>query len=117
MAAGGPLIHPSVPALLFTPICPFSLSFRPLVLPTDVQLLFKVPLEARCTVFVGVDGHTRFELKKGEGLEVRVSKYLTSYVTMSSFSGVTSWFKNVKKRLNWNEKPIKECEALVEAPY
>jgi len=104
MAAGGPLIHPSIPGLLFTPISPFSLSFRPLVLPVDVKLVFKVPLEARCTVFVGVDGHTRFELQKGEGLEVKVSSYLSSYISLSNCPMISTWYSNIKKRLNWNKK-------------
>ena len=78
MAAGGSLVHSAIPGLLFTPICPFSLSFRPLVFPEDVQLTFKVSGEARSSVMVSVDGHTRFELNKGEGLEVKVSKYPVS---------------------------------------
>jgi len=38
VAAGASMIHPSVPAIMVTPICPHSLSFRPIVVPAGVQL-------------------------------------------------------------------------------
>lgn len=41
------MVHPSVPAILFTPICPHSLSFRPVVLPDYADVVLKVPEDAR----------------------------------------------------------------------
>lgn len=38
MSAGGPIIHPGIEAILVTPICAHSLSFRPIVLPTTETL-------------------------------------------------------------------------------
>lgn len=38
VAAGASMIHPSVPAIMITPICPHSLSFRPIVVPAGVEL-------------------------------------------------------------------------------
>ncbi|XP_077231591.1 NAD kinase 2 isoform X2 [Tasmannia lanceolata] len=40
-AAGGSMVHPNVPCMLFTPICPHSLSFRPVILPDSAQLELK----------------------------------------------------------------------------
>ena len=45
VAAGASMIHPSVPAIMVTPICPHSLSFRPIVVPAGVEL--KVRREAQ----------------------------------------------------------------------
>ena len=42
LAAGGSMVHPQVPCILFTPICPHSLSFRPLMFPDHVQLCIQV---------------------------------------------------------------------------
>ena len=39
VAAGASMIHPSVPAIMITPICPHSLSFRPIVVPAGVELM------------------------------------------------------------------------------
>ena len=112
MAAGGSLVHSAIPGLLFTPICPFSLSFRPILFPDNVQIVFKVSSEARSSVFVSVDGHTRFELSKGEGVEIKASKYPVSYVV--STGSVSGWFTNVKALLNWNAKTFKRVDSLEE---
>jgi NAD kinase len=42
LAAGGSMVHPQVPCILFTPICPHSLSFRPLMFPDYCQLCIQV---------------------------------------------------------------------------
>lgn len=41
------MVHPCVPAILFTPICPHSLSFRPVILPDYADVELKVPQDAR----------------------------------------------------------------------
>lgn len=48
-AAGASMIHPNVPAIMITPICPHSLSFRPIVVPAGVELKVgsKLPLLAQ----------------------------------------------------------------------
>lgn len=46
VAAGASMMHPSVPAIMITPICPHSLSFRPIVVPAGVEL--KVVLADEC---------------------------------------------------------------------
>lgn len=43
MAAGASMCHPSVPAIIICPICPHSLSFRPIVVPAGVDLRVKKP--------------------------------------------------------------------------
>ena len=39
LAAGASMVHPSVPCMIITPICPHSLSFRPIVVPAGVEIL------------------------------------------------------------------------------
>lgn len=62
LAAGGSMVHPAVPAMLFTPICPHTISSRPLVFPEHVVLRVKVRLpcwrhaEASSYVQAGLQG-------------------------------------------------------------
>ena len=72
-------------------------------------------MEARCPVFVSVDGHSRFELVKGEGVEIKVSTYLASYVVSSDPHIVSSWYSNVKSMLNWNAKTIHKSDSMTDA--
>eukprot|EP00959_Pyramimonas_sp_CCMP1952_P031440 659375-Pyramimonas_sp.AAC.1 len=48
------MVHPNVPCILFTPICPHSLSFRPIVFPDRSRLRLKVP-DSRATMWASFD--------------------------------------------------------------
>jgi len=63
MSAGGSMVHPSVPAILFTPICPHSLSFRPIIFPDSVQLRVDISENARSHSWASFDGKFRQQLK------------------------------------------------------
>merc|ERR1719446_1983343 len=56
LAAGGSMVHPSVPAILLTPVSPHSLSFRPALLPDSAVVTVGVPLSARNGAALSVDG-------------------------------------------------------------
>eukprot|EP00007_Cunea_sp_BSH-02190019_P004221 CAMPEP_0174231514 /NCGR_PEP_ID=MMETSP0417-20130205/2032_1 /TAXON_ID=242541 /ORGANISM="Mayorella sp, Strain BSH-02190019" /LENGTH=355 /DNA_ID=CAMNT_0015309417 /DNA_START=134 /DNA_END=1197 /DNA_ORIENTATION=+ len=56
LSAGGSMIHPSVSAILFTPICPHSLSCRPLCLPDSVEIKIQLPYTSRSSAWVSFDG-------------------------------------------------------------
>ncbi|KAG0486966.1 hypothetical protein HPP92_009061 [Vanilla planifolia] len=63
-AAGGSMVHPNVPCMLFTPICPHSLSFRPVILPDSARLELKIPEDARSNAWVSFDGKRRQQLSR-----------------------------------------------------
>jgi len=64
LSAGGSLVHPEIPALLITPICPHTLSFRPMLLPDSMELRICVPYNSRSTAWASFDGRGRVELKR-----------------------------------------------------
>ena len=69
------MVHPSVPAILFTPICPHSLSFRPVLLPDSAELELRVPDDARDTAWVCFDGKKRQQLQRGDSVTIRMSAH------------------------------------------
>lgn len=70
MSAGGPIISPGVAALVVTPICPHSLSFRPVVVPADSTLLIRaVRVNVGTTLFC--DGQASTKLLKGDHVVIR----------------------------------------------
>ncbi|KAJ3243753.1 hypothetical protein HDU78_011820 [Chytriomyces hyalinus] len=75
LSAGGSIVHPLVPALLVTPICPHTLSFRPMLLPESIELKVQVPPDARGAAWVSFDGKSRIELTPGEEVRVEVSRF------------------------------------------
>jgi len=102
VSAGGSMMHPSVPAILVTPICPHSLSFRPVVLPDSATLLLRVPNDARSTAWVCFDGKSRQEVKRGDGIMIKMSEYPMPSINygdqMSEFVG------SLVRCLNWNDR-------------
>jgi NAD+ kinase len=76
LAAGGSMVHPSLEGILFTPICPHSLSFRPLVFPDHVQLRVQVPESVRTNeLLCSFDGSHHIALMPGDALVVQLCKY------------------------------------------
>lgn len=72
LSSGGSIVHPLVPSLLLTPICPRSLSFRPLVLPANTPITLRLGEKNRGReVEVSIDGR-RIAGRTGVGMEVRV---------------------------------------------
>jgi NADH kinase len=75
LSAGGPIVHPSVPSLLLTPICPRSLSFRSVLLPTDVRIHLKISPHSRAAAELSLDGRAVGVLEPHEYLTVSMSRY------------------------------------------
>lgn len=72
LSSGGSIVHPLVPALLLTPICPRSLSFRPLILPANTPITLRLSKKNRNRkVDVSIDGELQRE-GLSVGMEIRV---------------------------------------------
>jgi NADH kinase len=73
LSSGGSIIHPLVSSLLMTPICPRSLSFRPLILPANTPITLRLSEKNRGRELeVSIDGQRR-SVGVGAGMEVRVN--------------------------------------------
>lgn len=102
MAAGGSVIHPAVPAILVTPICPHVLSFRPMVLPDHVVLRCFVPDDARSPACVSFDGKERVKLRKGESIQICMSNYPVPTINRVDHS--SDWLGSLKRNFNFNTR-------------
>lgn len=100
LSAGGSLMHPSIPGILLTPICPHTLSFRPMVLSDSHLLRIAVPTTSRSTAYCSFDGKGRVELRQGDYVTVEASQY--PFPTVVSDSG--EWFTSVQRALRWNTR-------------
>lgn len=72
-----------VPAILLTPVCPHSLSFRPIVVPSTVELKIRVPLDSRNCAWVSIDGRNRQKLERGDYVRITVSSFPVSGMAKS----------------------------------
>jgi NAD+ kinase len=100
LSAGGSLVHPDIPAILLTPICPHTLSFRPMLLNDSMALRVAVPLRSRATAYCAFDGKGRVELRQGDHITIAASQYPFPTV----LSQPTEWFDSISRTLRWNSR-------------
>ncbi|CAI5744247.1 unnamed protein product [Peronospora destructor] len=103
LSAGGSMAHPSVPSMLFTPICPHTLSFRPLIFHDSATLKIEFPVTSRASACcVSFDGKNRVRMKRGDSIVVRVSSYpLPSICRVNENQ---DWFESMITNLSWNQR-------------
>ncbi|XP_065133165.1 NAD kinase b isoform X1 [Paramisgurnus dabryanus] len=99
-AAGASMIHPNVPAIMVTPICPHSLSFRPIVVPAGVELMITLSPDARNTAWVSFDGRKRQEIRHGDSIKITTSCYPVPSICCHDL--VYDWFESLAECLHWN---------------
>ena len=89
LSAGGPILEPTLPALVLTPVCPHTLTLRPLVLPDSVRLDLSVENDPT-DVFLTLDGQEGFPVSSTTRIAIARSSETVSLVRASeaSFFGV-----------------------------
>jgi NAD+ kinase len=96
LSAGGPVIFPSMNAVVITPICPFTLSNRPIVVPdnADIELILKTDKEE---VALTLDGQVGFPLKVEDRVEIRKSRTTFNLIQPSN----RNYFDVLRDKLRW----------------
>jgi len=100
MAAGGPILDPEMEAVVVSPVCPFTLSNRPLVLPSRQTLRVTVEKEQRSGVILTIDGQDAFELKPCDTV---IIKHLPHYARLIT-AGRSSYYSALQEKLRWGEE-------------
>jgi NAD+ kinase len=98
MAAGGPILHPGVEAIVITPICPMSLSSRTVVVPPRSRLSVAPLGETSGRVKLWKDGAVATTLLRGDRVEVQRSDHMSSMVVLNQ---KPSYFRSLSHRLHW----------------
>ena len=96
LSAGGPVIYPSMNAVVITPICPFTLSNRPIVVPDDavIELCLKTKAEE---VALTLDGQVGFPLQVED--RVRIRKSETTFNLVQPMN--RNYFEVLRDKLQW----------------
>ena len=98
LSAGGPLVHPGLSAILVTPICPFMLGSRPIILPADCVLTTGFDSRSSSdTAKIIVDGRHTWDMHQGDILEVRAAGLPLQLITSSS----RDYFSILRTKLHW----------------
>jgi NAD+ kinase len=97
LAAGGPIVHPAVDAMLLTPIAPHTLTNRPVVIPASSHVHVRPIMEERDEVFVTFDGQRGFALRPDDLVSIRRAVRPLRLVR----SARRSYFDVLREKLKW----------------
>jgi NAD+ kinase len=97
VAAGGPILDPEIEAFIINPICPFTLSNRPIVVPANEIIIVEVEAEQRSGVLLTVDGQQTFSLEPGDRIFIRKALYEAKIIA----SGRQGFYRALQTKLNW----------------
>jgi len=101
LAAGGPIVHPAVDAMLLTPIAPHTLSNRPIVIPAASNVQVRPVMDERDEVFVTFDGQIGFPLRPNDLLHVTRAPRPLRIVK----SAKRTYFDVLRQKLKWGGGP------------
>lgn len=100
LSAGGSIVHPEVPCVMLTPICPRSLSFRPLILPQSSKISVSVSAISRGLCDLSVDGYSHGLLTTGDVVNVCASPTPVWCVSKDT----DDWVHHLNGLLGFNSK-------------
>jgi NAD+ kinase len=101
LAAGGPVLHPEMDAMILNPICPFTLSNRPLVVPGSERIEVLVEEGKRTGVMLTVDGQETFMLQAGDKITFTHADR-KALIYMPERLG---FYEVLREKLNWSGGP------------
>jgi NAD+ kinase len=100
LSAGGPIVQPYVPALLLSPICPHTLSFRPMVVASSSRIRLQL-LTAGEEVYLTLDGQRGITLGKNDIIEIKRAEFALQLLS----SPRRNYFDLLKEKLAWATFP------------
>ncbi|MGD9329932.1 MAG: NAD(+)/NADH kinase [Desulfobacterales bacterium] len=97
LAAGGPVIHPEVPGIIMTPICPFTLTNRPLVIPDSARIEMSLVNDSSNMVLT-FDGQAGMEINHGDRIRITKSPHPVHMIKVPG----SEYFDILKAKLSWS---------------
>jgi NAD+ kinase len=100
LSAGGPILHPTLPAFIMVPICPHTLSYRPIAVSSDSHIEIVMTHTGNQTAHVTFDGQTNFGLQDGDRVSVRRTETPVTLLRPSH----RNHYDVLRTKLRWGEK-------------
>ncbi|HXH14324.1 MAG TPA: NAD(+)/NADH kinase [Alphaproteobacteria bacterium] len=100
LAAGGPILYPSLEALIINPICPFTLTNRPLVIPDTVKIEV-ILVKDNEDVMVTLDGQVGVALRYRDVIEIRKAETRLKLIECPG----KNYFEILRTKLKWGDAP------------
>jgi len=100
LGAGGPILHPNVDAMILTPICPHTLTYRPVVIPDSANVCLTLRGDPG-EVYATFDGQVSEPMLPGDVIKIRKSRNAVKLVRIPE----KNYFHVLRHKLRWAERP------------
>lgn len=111
LSAGGPVIAPSVNAVAITPICPHSLSAKPIVIPAD-ETIDIISHDPHSQLVLSLDGQDRGTIRCDD--QIRIQKADTSIPFVNFKEGSHTFYQLLTEKLHWGMNPRWRSKSIAE---
>ena len=98
MAAGGPIVHPDIDAMIINPICPMSLASRPIVIPNTSKVIIKPVKKSKGAIKLWRDGSKCMTIKETYYCEIKKGN---SPCKIIKFKQSANYYNTLIKKLDW----------------
>jgi NAD+ kinase len=100
LAAGGPLVHPTLHVIVLTPICPHTLNVRSLIISDSEYARIEIDMDPRDMALLTVDGQTSFDLRPADTVLVRRAEPVTRLISLDR----SHFYRKLQSRLRLGER-------------
>uniref|UniRef100_A0A7C6EA86 NAD kinase n=1 Tax=candidate division WOR-3 bacterium TaxID=2052148 RepID=A0A7C6EA86_UNCW3 len=105
LAAGGPIVFPTMEAILITPLCPHALSSRPLVLPASETLTIQLDPNSEPAILI-IDGQERRGFNPNDKVTIKKANHKVRLVAPKD----KSYYEILRRKMKWSGKPGESIE-------
>ena len=100
LSAGGPIVEPSVKSIIITPICPHSLTSRPLVVPDSSEIKITFPVDPAEDIGVTLDGQIFHNFNYDAVITVRKANYTVKFIDFADYS----YYGTLRNKMGWGKR-------------
>ena len=100
LSSGGPIVQPDVFSIVITPIAPHSLTSRPLVLPSDVEVEFRFSKESENDLKLIVDGQNIINFTKSSTVKLSQANHHLKFITFKDYN----YYETLKNKMIWGKR-------------
>lgn len=98
LSGGGPILHPKLGAIVLVPICPHTLSNRPIVVDADSEIEILLPIQNRYTALASVDGQINMDFMPADTLKIEKGEFSLRLIQPDHYD----YFEVLREKLRWS---------------
>lgn len=101
LSGGGPIVHPELDAVLLVPICPHTLSNRPIIVSGDSEIVIRLTPANRASAQLSYDGQTNIDLEAEDVITIQKRTHAMHLIHPPGYD----YYEILRKKLHWSELP------------